>query len=166
MTIDNIDITDTWCYTTNNGELDITVSGGTQISPPPPYLYTWAGPSGYSSSNEDLTGLNPGVYNVTVTDDNACSASSTATVGTATPISAPNFTWTGMTDQLWQDPTNWDCGLPDATSEVIIPGVPIGGNTPVIQNGITGNVLNIDIQGSTSDLLDIQNGGLLIIHQP
>lgn len=166
LTIDNIDVTDTWCYTTNNGELDITVSGGTLITPAPPYLYTWAGPSGYSSTSEDLTGLNPGVYNVTVTDDNACSTSSSATVNVATPINAPNFTWTGNTDQLWQDPTNWDCGVPDATSEVIIPAVPIGGNTPIIQNGITGDVLNIDIQGNTSDLIDIQNGGLLRIWEP
>lgn len=166
LSIDNIDVTDTWCYVTNNGELDITVSGGTPISPPPAYLYTWAGPSSYSSNTEDPTGLSPGVYNVTVADDNACTASSSATVGTAVPITAPNFTWTGNTDQLWQDATNWDCGVPDATSEVIIPAVPIGGNLPIIQNGITGDVLNIDIQGNTSDLLDIQDGGLLRIWEP
>jgi hypothetical protein len=166
LTIDGITVTDTWCYTTNNGELDLTVTGGTQISPAPPYLYTWAGPSGYSSSLEDITGLNPGVYNITVVDDNACSGSSSATVNSATPITAPNFTWTGMTDQLWQDPTNWDCGLPDAASEVILPDTPIGGNTVIIQNGIVGNVLNIDVQGTTPGLLEIQNGGLLRIFEP
>ena len=166
LAITGIDVTDTWCYTTNNGELDLTVTGGTQITPPPPYLYTWAGPASYSASTEDITGLSPGVYNVTVVDDNACSESSSATVGTATPISAPNFTWTGMTDQLWQDPSNWDCGIPDPTSEVIIPAVPIGGNTPIIQNLIIGDVLNIDIQGNTPGLLEIQNGGLLRVHEP
>lgn len=160
LTIDNIDVTDTWCYVNGYGELDITVSGGT-----PAYVYNWAGPSSYSSTNEDLTGLNSGNYNITVADDNACTATSSATVGTLVPITAPNYTWKGSTDQLWQDPTNWDCGLPDATSPVIIPAVPVGGNLPIIQNGVIGDVLNIDIQGNTSGLLDIQPGGLLRVHQ-
>lgn len=161
LSISSIAVTNTWCYTEGYGELDITVTGGT-----PAYIYSWAGPSSYTSSSEDLTGLNSGVYNVTVADDNACTVTSSATVGTLTPINgAPSFTWKGVTDQLWQDPTNWDCGLPDATSPVIIPAVPVGGNTPLIQNGIIGDVLNIDIQGSTTDLLEIQTGGLLRIHQ-
>ncbi|MDP6909122.1 MAG: hypothetical protein QF371_06435, partial [Flavobacteriales bacterium] len=72
----------------------------------------------------------------------------------------------GTDSQLWQTVTNWDCGLPDATSEVIIPAVPVGGNLPIIQNGINADVLNIDIQGNTIDLLDIQPGGLLRVHEP
>jgi hypothetical protein len=161
LTIDGIDVTNTWCYDNTQGELDITVSGGT-----PTYNYNWSGPSSFSSTAEDLTGLGAGIYNVTVADDNACTTSSSATVGTNSPLNPPSFTWTGNTDQLWQDPTNWDCGLPDATSEVIIPAVPIGGNTPTIQNGIIGDVLNIDIQGSTSGLLEIEDGGLLRIFEP
>lgn len=168
LTIDNIDVTDTWCYTTNNGQLDITVSGGTQISPPPPYLYNWAGPSGFTSTNEDLTGLISGTYNVTVADDNGCTASSSAVVNTATPISVPSFTWTGMTDQLWQDPTNWDCGVPDATSDVIIPATPIGGNTPLITGGIIGDVFHIRVMGNIADLLKIDSttGSKLRVHEP
>ncbi len=168
LTIDNIDITDTWCYVTNNGELEITVSGGTPITPAPAYLYNWAGPAGFSSNNEDLTGLSPGVYNVTVADDNACTASSSATVGTSTPITSPSFTWTGMTDQFWQDPTNWDCGVPDATSDVIIPASPIGGNTPLITGGVIGDVFHIRVLGNIADLLkiDSDSGSKLRVHEP
>lgn len=166
ISITSITSVDTWCYNNAQGELDITVTGGTPVTPPPPYYYTWAGPSGYTSTNEDLTGLAAGGYSVTVADDNGCTASSTTTVGTAVPINgSPNFTWIGTTDQLWQDPTNWDCGLPDATSPVIVPAVPIGGNTPIIQNGIIGDVYTIDLQGNTSSLLEIEDGGLLRVNQ-
>ena len=165
IAIDGITVTDAWCYTSTNGELNITVSGGTQMAPPPPYSYLWAGPSSFSSTLEDITALVSGTYNVTVVDDNACVASSSATVNTAVPINVGYYTWKGTTSGLWQNSSNWDCGLPDAASEVIIPAAPSGGNYPIIQSGVIGDVLNIEIQGNTSDLLQIQPGGLLRIHQ-
>jgi hypothetical protein len=154
------------CYDVD-GEIDLTVAGGTPLSAaPPPYYYTWAGPSGFSASTEDLTALQSGVYNVTVADDNACTENGTATLLQLTPINSPGYTWTGNTNTLWQIEDNWDCRLPDATSEVIIPSSPIGGNNPEIRIGIIGDVYNIDVQGNTSNLLDIQDGGLLRIHEP
>jgi gliding motility-associated-like protein len=54
------------CYGTNNGSIDLTVSGdGTS-----PYTYAWSGPSGFTSTDEDLTNLFAGWYKVTVTDAN------------------------------------------------------------------------------------------------
>ncbi|MDC0303565.1 DUF2341 domain-containing protein, partial [Flavobacteriales bacterium] len=154
------------CYNVD-GEIDLTVAGGTPLSAsPPPYYYTWAGPSGFSASTEDLAALQSGVYNITVADDNACTGNGTATLLQLTPINSPGYTWTGNTNTLWQIEDNWDCRLPDATSEVIIPGSPIGGNNPEIRIGIIGDVYNIDIRGNTSNLLDIQDGGLLRIHEP
>ena len=82
-----------------------------------------------------------------------------------TPINAGHYTWKGTTNDLWQIGSNWDCGVPDSAAEVIIPGTPSGGNTPVIQNLINADVLNIEIQGSTSDLLKIEPGGTLNVHQ-
>ncbi|TNF30913.1 MAG: hypothetical protein EP314_01180 [Bacteroidetes bacterium] len=89
-------------------------------------------------------------------------------MGTATPITAPSFTWTGMTDQLWQDPTNWDCGVPDATSDVIIPASPIGGNTPLITGGVIGDVFHIRVMGNIADLLkiDSDSGSKLRVWEP
>ena len=56
----------------DKGGIDITASGGTA-----PYTYNWN--SGFST-NEDLTGLDPGTYAVTVTDDNGCTESLSETL--------------------------------------------------------------------------------------
>lgn len=51
----------------NDGSINITVSGGTA-----PYTYSWTGPNGFTSTNEDPSGLESGDYDVTVTDANGC----------------------------------------------------------------------------------------------
>src|SRR5205807_1778952 len=53
------------------GSISLAVNGGTQ-----PYIYLWS--NGASSPN--ISGLTPGPYSVTVTDNSACSASSSATI--------------------------------------------------------------------------------------
>jgi hypothetical protein len=60
--------------TTNNGVIDITVTGGTA-----PYTFSWVGPN-YDGSEEDANGLAPGDYTVTITDANGCEYSETITV--------------------------------------------------------------------------------------
>jgi Zn-dependent metalloprotease len=68
------------CFGNSTGSIDLTVSGGTAG-----YTYSWSAssggvvPSGQVNS-QDLTGLKPGVYNVTITDANACAASNSATI--------------------------------------------------------------------------------------
>ena len=59
--------TDVLCFGGNNGSIDATVNGGTS-----PYTYSWIGPSGFTSSFEDITGLIAGTYNLTVTDAVGC----------------------------------------------------------------------------------------------
>jgi hypothetical protein len=56
---------DVSCNGAADGSIDITVTGGTT-----PYVYGWS----TSSAVEDLTGLGAGTYDLTVTDDNGCSA--------------------------------------------------------------------------------------------
>ncbi|MCF8278034.1 MAG: DUF2341 domain-containing protein [Flavobacteriales bacterium] len=158
------------CYPPVDGTINLTVTGGTQITPAPPYFYNWTGPSGYSNNIEDLSGLGAGLYNVTVADDNACTASTSVTLSQLVPITSGYYTFTGNVSRLWEVADNWDCNVPDAASQVIIPAVPIGNRTPLIQLGVTAQCLNIQIQGGTADLLEIQSlptpgGGVLIVNQ-
>ena len=51
----------------NDGSIDLSATGGTS-----PYTYDWTGPNGYTSTDEDPTGLEGGSYEVTITDDNGC----------------------------------------------------------------------------------------------
>jgi len=67
------------CNGTATGSIDVTVSGGTT-----PYTFAWNG----GASTEDRTGLVAGVYSVTITDFNACSATLSVTLSEPTPLTA------------------------------------------------------------------------------
>ena len=60
--------------THNDGAIDISINGDTGV-----YFYSWTGPDGFSSSNEDITNLFSGEYIVTVNDTNNCTAKDTIT---------------------------------------------------------------------------------------
>jgi gliding motility-associated-like protein len=64
---------DNMCYQGTTGSISITASGGTT-----PYSYAWTGPDGFSSTNEDLSALVFGTYQVTVTDANGCTVTGAA----------------------------------------------------------------------------------------
>ncbi|MBN8682228.1 MAG: choice-of-anchor E domain-containing protein, partial [Chitinophagales bacterium] len=61
-----------------NGAVALTVTGGTGA-----YTYDWSNDGEETPDNdfEDLTGVAPGTYTVTVTDANGCTATNSATVG-------------------------------------------------------------------------------------
>ena len=61
--------TNVLCHGEGSGEIQVSVLGGTE-----PYTYLWTGPDDYTSDMEDISGLNTGDYNLTVTDLNGCSA--------------------------------------------------------------------------------------------
>ena len=50
--------------TSNSGEINISISGGT-----PNYNYNWSGPNGYTNSTMNINNLAPGKYKLTVTDN-------------------------------------------------------------------------------------------------
>jgi hypothetical protein len=93
-------VLNTTCVAPNcNGSIDLTISGTA------PYNISWSGPSGFSSNTEDLSGLCPGNYAVTVIDANNCTGTATFTVGlegadvvtggtsTAANVITANTTW-------------------------------------------------------------------------
>lgn len=72
----------TRCLAPFDGAIDITVSGGVG-----PYTFSWTGPGGFTASTEDITLLEDGAYNVTVTDGaNGCTIASAINVGDAAPV--------------------------------------------------------------------------------
>ena len=69
------------CSNTNNGSIDITVSGGN-----PPYSYQWSG--AITATTQDLSNLLPGTYTLTVNDASGCSANITVQLNPLQTISA------------------------------------------------------------------------------
>ena len=86
------------CFGSSNGALTVNVSGGTGI-----YTYAWSN----SADTASLTGLAAGTYDVTVTDENGCTVTASATVsqssdvvaptGAATQVVGPNATFADLT---------------------------------------------------------------------
>ncbi|MDX2003030.1 MAG: gliding motility-associated C-terminal domain-containing protein [Chitinophagales bacterium] len=64
-------VTNVSCNGLSNGAIDVTVTGGTA-----PYTYNWAD----GSTSADRNGLAAGQYDLTLTDDNGCTATGTYTV--------------------------------------------------------------------------------------
>ncbi|MGF1564708.1 MAG: gliding motility-associated C-terminal domain-containing protein [Flavobacteriales bacterium] len=55
------------CAGISNGQIIATVTGGTE-----PYTYQWSGPNGYTADAAAIADLEPGNYQLTVTDANGC----------------------------------------------------------------------------------------------
>jgi len=76
-------VTNVTCNGTSTGAVNLTVTGGVT-----PYTFAWTGPSSFTATTEDLTARPAGTFNVTVTDGNACTTTSTATITQPTAITA------------------------------------------------------------------------------
>ncbi|NND16780.1 MAG: hypothetical protein HKN89_10725, partial [Eudoraea sp.] len=55
-------------------DVDLSAQGGTA-----PFTYVWTGPNGFTATTEDLNDVEPGTYNVTVTDAQGCTTTASAT---------------------------------------------------------------------------------------
>lgn len=73
-------VTPTSCHNTFDGEIVATPSGGTLTSPD--YTYTWS----HGANTATVSGLMPGKYKVTITDDNGCTVVDSAEVTSPTEL--------------------------------------------------------------------------------
>ena len=73
------------CFGNSDGAITTSVSGGAA-----PYTYSWSGPGGFVSNNEDVSGLIAGNYSLIVTDANgavgSCASSLNVTIQQPTPL--------------------------------------------------------------------------------
>jgi parallel beta-helix repeat protein len=109
-------VTHASCFGFSNGAIDINPMGGI-----PPYTFAWSN----GEETEDISNLAAGTYTITLTDDRACSTSSTFEITepteiilelSGTDVSCPNCTdgtvsviasggtETGSYEYLWDDP--------------------------------------------------------------
>lgn len=60
------------CFGAGDGFIEVLVTGGSGN-----YDFSWSGPNGFSSDQAVVTDLGPGIYQVTVADENGCTLSET-----------------------------------------------------------------------------------------
>jgi hypothetical protein len=63
------------CNGVSDGNINMTITGGTST-----FTQTWTGPNSFTSSLEDISGLQNGIYNVTVNDANGCTVQGSVTL--------------------------------------------------------------------------------------
>lgn len=76
------------CNGSFDGSIDITTTGGSL-----PFTYSWIGPNGFTSTNQDINLLEAGQYDITATDNVGCIATLSITINeppivTVSPSSA------------------------------------------------------------------------------
>ncbi|MDG1157843.1 MAG: gliding motility-associated C-terminal domain-containing protein, partial [Flavobacteriales bacterium] len=80
------------CVSSLDGEINVSVVGGFA-----PYTFSWAGPDGFTSFDEDLSEVGEGAYNLLVTDDAGCTAELNSIVllgqGDVTAFAPDDTTW-------------------------------------------------------------------------
>ncbi|MFH1321869.1 MAG: hypothetical protein ABII90_14615, partial [Bacteroidota bacterium] len=105
----NFDKFDALCYGSCNGYAVVVPQGGTGST----YTYLWSPPPGTGQGTASAGGLCTGTYDLTVTDSNSCTASTTFVID-----EPPDFT-------IDTSSTDAHCGLPDGDATVTV-----GGATP------------------------------------
>lgn len=77
------------CTGVANGSITVQASGGTPINGNQ-YRYRWEGRSPQQLEFSTLSGLEPGTYSITVTDDNGCTVESLFEVGNSKSLTVEN----------------------------------------------------------------------------
>jgi gliding motility-associated-like protein len=68
----NVTSTNSTCFGANNGTIQTNITGGIPFSSGAPYLISWTGPNGFTSSASSISNLAPGYYDLSITDAGNC----------------------------------------------------------------------------------------------
>lgn len=60
------------CFGLIDGAISINVTGGIPFPTGAPYTYFWTGPNGFTSTDEDISNLKSGTYNLLIKDNGNC----------------------------------------------------------------------------------------------
>lgn len=82
LAVNLISKTDVVCFGQPTGAITINVVGGTL-----PYTYAWSRPNGFSSSNQNLTAVFAGTYDLIISDNSGCTKTLSVTLTQPTEIS-------------------------------------------------------------------------------
>ncbi len=164
ITIDGV-VVDVLCNGGSDGSVNITVTGGTS-----PYTYSWLG----GSTDEDLTGLIAGTYEVIVTDANGCTLNASFVISEPILISlTASITdvlcygyLTGEIDLAVSGGTSpyiYSWTTADASANIVGLGAGSYGVTIIDDNGCqiveTFDVVQNDIISVTSSISDVSCNG-------
>jgi hypothetical protein len=112
LPVGTLGLTDASCNQ-NNGAIDLTVTAGTS-----PFTYLWSN----GATTQDITGLTPGTYSVTITDANGCTQTQSGTINNVNSA-VPSVS-------ISVSPSATICAGQSAT---FIPTPVYGGNSPAYQ---------------------------------
>lgn len=73
-------ITNSTCFATNSGSIEISITGGVPFNTGNPYQISWSGTNAFTSTDEDIFNLEPGSYTVVINDDGGCPFTNTFTI--------------------------------------------------------------------------------------
>lgn len=119
IVVDTI-VTNSTCFGLNDGSIEITVSGGMPFSGSPPYSIIWTGPNGFTSADEHIFNLEPGDYDLEITDEGICVYFETI------PITEPEEL---AFDNVFFDPDTISCfGANDGSISIDV----VGGTMPYV----------------------------------
>ncbi|WP_160129897.1 PKD domain-containing protein [Kordia antarctica] len=76
----NVTITNIECFGANTGAITTNITGGVPFTTGTPYIISWTGPMGFTSSAASISNLVPGDYTLTVQDEGGCPFSEIYTI--------------------------------------------------------------------------------------
>jgi len=82
----NVGINDNSCFGTNTASISTNITGGIPFTSGAPYTISWSGPNSFTSSATTISNLQPGNYDLTVTDNGNCPFFKTYTITEPTDI--------------------------------------------------------------------------------